>query len=167
MTGMAGILFLTALLVSPLGSGGKTPSGNVPGSGADATVQPVAGDVAQEVTIRVRILHRAPAGNLIRIAGSTTGQPVKTVAFRFEIQGAPTGKSYQLWFQDIGMKADGLPPAPIPDAQYRFRIDEAGNWTPEIPGFEAIDFAKGEWMELRIKSTDGKVVKAARFTPFR
>lgn len=76
----------------------------------------------------------------------------------------PQGKKYQFYILDTGMKRDGLPPAPVPDAKFR--------WTPDAKGhlefsFVLDGFSRGEWIQCTLRSTDRSVQKTIRFIPFK
>ena len=156
---------LAVLVVLHLGAPQQSPPGRHSHEGSGAHILPVASEASGDVRLQVQRLRRAPQANVITIAGSTKGRPTKSVAFRFEVSRAEPGKTYQLWFQDMGMKAEALPPVPVPDQSYRFKVDSAGQWTPKIPSFHAVDFAKGEWIQFWIRSTDGSVSRGVRFVP--
>ena len=137
-------------------------------SSREAEARPMrAANPSDEIRIKVQVLRSAPRTNVVTITGFTSGKQTKSVAFRFIIEGAPPRASYQLFFQDMGMQAEGLPPAPVPGPEYQFTIDATGAWTPALPAFHARDFARGEWIQLEVRSIDGTVSKAVRFTPFR
>lgn len=142
---------------------------------SDKNLVLAASEASQGIAIRVQILPRAPDGGVITIQGSTSGEPTKSVAFKFLIEGAPSGKSYQFWFQDRGMKEDGLPPVPVPNSEIRYEVNEDGrlrvsgtNSSGYSPfAISAVNFARGEWIQFEIRSTDRTVSKKVRFTPYR
>lgn len=83
---------------------------------------------------------------------------------RVEFDGVPSGKEYQFYIFDAGMKRDGLPPAPVPNASHRFTPDKTGRL--EF-GFVLDGFSKGEWIQCTLRSSDRSITKTIRFTPFK
>lgn len=84
------------------------------------------------------------------------------VNFRIEFSSVPHGKAYKQCFLDMGMKRNGVNKASCfgaavkPDAEGKIVIH-----------FEATDMSPGEWVQLTIRSTDGRVQKSVRFVPYK
>lgn len=138
---------------------GGTPSGAVaPQSPDHLPVQaqqaaiPVSADA---ITMRVRVLRQRRHSDTV------------DVVFSLEIVGAPAGKSYQVFMQDMGMQQSGLPPVPLPDPATRFQVDQSGALSPAIPSFNVAGFTRGEWVQFTLRSTDGAISKTVRYTPLK
>jgi hypothetical protein len=89
------------------------------------------------------------------------------VTFRLEIEGAPSGKTYQLLMQDMGMKQAGLPPVAVPGPDATFQVNSQGQLTPDFFTFSLGGFSRGEWVEFTLRSTDRAVHKTIRYTPLK
>ena len=83
---------------------------------------------------------------------------------RVDFDRVPAGKEYQFYFYDAGMKRDGFPPAPVPNASHRFSPDSKGHL--EF-GFVLDGFSKGEWIQCTLRSSDRSIQKTIRFIPFK
>ena len=83
---------------------------------------------------------------------------------RVEFDHVPAGKKYQFYIYDAGMKRDGLPPAPVPNASQRFTPDRRGHLEFS---FVLDGFSEGEWIQCTLRSSDRAVQKTIRFTPFK
>lgn len=149
-------LFILIFSIAALGAGQSrafvmAPDAHAAADGYSA-VRTVASSASENVNIRVivsRKIDRADASY---------------IAFRLRIEGLPTDKKYQFFLQDMGMKRDGLPPAPV--------INKTTRWTPDDEGnlefrFELDHFVKGEWVQYTIRSLDGEINKTVRFVPFK
>ena len=117
-----------------------------------AFVELAAAEQSDQVAIRIFVRNKQIRGDRMDIS------------FKLRIEGLPTEKRYQFFLQDLGMKLDGLPPAPVPNASHRWAPDDKGELSFN---FELSDFAKGEWVQYTIRSIDGGIEKTVRFVPFR
>lgn len=169
-------LAIAAFLVPFSGTGWHATLDGTTRGAPDPSVVKIAGSSSETIGIKIQLLRRAPSGNVITIRGSRTDETTKSVAFKMVFEAVPTGKKYQFWMQDQGMKAEGLPPVPVPNDDIRYEVDQAGRWrsygrdasgSPEPPAFSLVNYAKGEWIQIQLRSTDGAISKTFRFAPYR
>lgn len=145
-----------ALVLSAVWLGGAAQAFPAVSSGLSPSVAPsplVLKIQAAQNTARMKIVvrQRARRGNAMDIR------------FTLRIEDVPPGKEYQVLLQDLGMKRDGLPPAPMPNKTHRWVPDQSRQFSFEF----ALDgFARGEWVQFTLRSTDGTINKTVRFVPF-
>ena len=153
---MRSALFSLIFLVVALGAGEARAFVMAPdahgAADGNSAVRTVASSASENVNMRVIVSRKIDSAD------------ASYIAFRLRIEGLPTDKKYQFFLQDMGMKRDGLPPAPV--------IDKTTRWTPDEEGslefrFELDHFVKGEWVQYTIRSIDGEINKTVRFVPFK
>lgn len=130
----------------------QTPRAPDPAFMSAPTVSPLVERVAAEdVKILIVVKGRKRHGNSM------------DVAFDVRVENLPPGRKYQFLLQDLGMKTDGLPPAPVPNRSHRWVPD--GDATLRF-NFQVGGFVRGEWIQFTIRSTDGQITKTVRYVPF-
>lgn len=107
-------------------------------------------EVADRIQPKIVVTERRRRGSLM------------DVKFRIEFEGVPQGREYVAIIWDMGMQRDGEAPTQIPGQT--FKPDGDGRLT--FP-FEIDGFGQGEWLQLTIRSVDGKIESSARFTPLK
>ncbi len=111
---------------------------------------PAASTESDQIKTKVVVTKRRKRGNAM------------DVDFRIEFEGVPLGKEYFTCFRDMGMHRDGVnKPSCLGQTM------PPSNEGKLIYNFNSTTMSQEEWVQITIRSTDGKIQKSARFTPFK
>ncbi len=82
------------------------------------------------------------------------------VRYRIHFDNVPTGKKYRMYLLTGYMEKNGLPEV---DLSKEFGLFAPNNRGQIVDEYGAL-FYKGEWVRIRLRSVDGMIEKAMRFT---
>jgi len=119
-----------------------------------------------------------PNHGVLRVASSDVSDQIQTtvvvlkrtrrsdemeVRYRIEFSRVPKNNKYKMYFLTGYMQSNGLPEADLSET--------FGIGTPSEEGKLSMEFGtilyRGEWIRIRLRSLDGMIEKAVRFTLFK